>query len=544
LTANTISASTYFNLPIDVFVTGATYSNGSATFTNNIGGTFILSGLTTPFTGGTVPGPIDCTGGLTASTISAGTYQNLPIDVFVTGGTYSLGTAIFTNNTGGTFTVTGFSNTFTGGTVTGATNFTNGLTANTISATTYLNLPVDVFVTGGTYSAGTATFTNNTGGTFTVTGFDSQDLYITGGTFDKNTETLTFTNNTGGTVAITGFTDIFVTGATYNDGSATFTNNTGGTFVLSGLTTPFTGGTVSGDTIFLSGLTANTISASTYLNLPIDVFVTGGTYSAGTATFTNNTGGTFTVTGFDSQDLYITGGTFDKNTETLTLTNNTGGTVVVTGFTDVYVTGATYLNGSATFTNNSGTTFTLTGLTTPFTGGTVSGDTIFLNGLTANTISAATYQNLPGGLLYFVSTSTPTATQSGDRWFNLNTGVEVVWIEDGDSNQWVQPFSVPGPLSPDAGYYQTTGITSSQTLSWNYTYWGISASTNVDLILPTTTSKNGYYIIIKDESGNCGSYRIRVTPASGLIDGNNYIDMNINYMSLTFIVRNGNWYLI
>jgi hypothetical protein len=143
-----------------------------------------------------------------------------------------------------------------------------------------------------------------------------------------------------------------------------------------------------------------------------------------------------------------------------------------------------------------------------------------------------------------VSSSTPTAVQSGDRWFDLNTGIEVVWIDDGDSSQWVQPFSVPGPLSPDAGYYQVSGITSSQTLSWNYTYWGVSASTNVDLILPTTTSKNGYYIIIKDESGNCGSYRIRVTPASGLIDGNNYIDMNINYMSLTFIVRNGNWYLI
>ena len=58
-----------------------------------------------------------------------------------------------------------------GGTVTGPTNFTGGLSANTISATTYFNLPKDVFVTGGTYSAGTATFTNNTGGTFDVTGF-------------------------------------------------------------------------------------------------------------------------------------------------------------------------------------------------------------------------------------------------------------------------------------------------------------------------------------------------------------------------------------
>ena len=64
--------------------------------------------------------------------------------VSITGGTYSAGTAVFTNNTGGTFSVTGF---YTGTT--------------------------DVFVTGGTYSAGTAVFTNNTGGTFSVTGFST-----------------------------------------------------------------------------------------------------------------------------------------------------------------------------------------------------------------------------------------------------------------------------------------------------------------------------------------------------------------------------------
>jgi hypothetical protein len=56
--------------------------------------------------GGTITGDLIINSGLTANTISATTYQNLP-------------------NT-----------TFTGGTVSGVTNFTNGLTANTISATT------------------------------------------------------------------------------------------------------------------------------------------------------------------------------------------------------------------------------------------------------------------------------------------------------------------------------------------------------------------------------------------------------------------------
>ena len=121
----------------------------------------------TPFTGGTIAN-LTVTGntivdGLTATTISATTYNNLPTDVRVTGGTYSNGTATFTNNTGGTFSVSGFStaNTFTGGTVSGTTNFTNGLTANTISGGTYvgdgsqLNVANQSAGTTITFTAGT-----------------------------------------------------------------------------------------------------------------------------------------------------------------------------------------------------------------------------------------------------------------------------------------------------------------------------------------------------------------------------------------------------
>ena len=63
--------------------------------------------------------------------------------------------------------------------------------------------------------------------------------------------------------------DTFVTGGTYNNGTIIFTNNTGGTFSVSGfsVTTSFTGGTVTGSTIFTNGLTANTISATTYENV-------------------------------------------------------------------------------------------------------------------------------------------------------------------------------------------------------------------------------------------------------------------------------------
>jgi hypothetical protein len=201
ISANTISATTFYgdgsNLTgistHDTFVTGGTYSDGTAIFTNNTGGTFSVGGFATPFTGGTV-------NGLTATTISATTYLNLPIDVRVTGGTYSNGTAIFTNNTGGTFNVSGFVSSFTGGTV-------DGLTATTISATTYLGLPMDVRVTGGTYFQGNTTFTNNTGGTFNVMGPSNYNAGVISGA--------TWTNNNNGSINLPQITVALFDNANY-----------------------------------------------------------------------------------------------------------------------------------------------------------------------------------------------------------------------------------------------------------------------------------------------------------------------------------------
>ncbi len=55
-----------------------------------------------------------------------------------------------------------------------------------------------------------------------------------------------------------------------------------------------------GDSIVEGSLTSTTILAATYLNLPQDIYVSGGTYdnNTGTATFSNTSGGTFNVSGF------------------------------------------------------------------------------------------------------------------------------------------------------------------------------------------------------------------------------------------------------
>ncbi len=93
--------------------------------------------------------------------------------------------------------------------------------------------------------------------------------------------------------------------------------------------------------------------------------------------------------------------------------------------------------------------------------------------------------------------------------------------------------------------YTTTGITvSSQTLTTSFNYYGVSFSGNVDLILPNPAGYDGKTIVVKDESGLAGIYRIRLSGSTGLIDNTNYVDMNTNYISLTLMARNNNWWII
>lgn len=112
----------------------------------------------------------------------------------------------------------------------GFTANTSGLTSTTISATTYSNLPVSG-VTGGTGISA-----NTTNGLVTIVNTSPDQ-----------------------TVTITGGTNIQISG-TYPNFGINFTGSTG----ASGDFLSLSGGTVTGETIFTSGLTANTISATTY----------------------------------------------------------------------------------------------------------------------------------------------------------------------------------------------------------------------------------------------------------------------------------------
>jgi len=164
----------------------------------------------------------------------------------------------------------------------------------------------------------------------------------------------------------------------------------------SGVVTSFimADGTFSGSTIITpsfrtnaNGITATTISATTYQNLPLDIRVTGATYSNNTFTFINNTGGTFnvsfnTLSGLTINGVLsattISGGTIYGNGSNLTgltqsqITNALGYTPYnstnpngyITGYTDTYISGGTYSNGTLNLKNNLGSSFNVTGFTT------------------------------------------------------------------------------------------------------------------------------------------------------------------------------------
>ena len=318
---------------VDTYVTGFTYSNNLFTIKRNLGQADLTASINT-MTGLTISGDLTVTGG--TQSLFSGNSSSEMVKIIQNGSGDAFVVEDVANGDASHFVINASGNTAIGLTaplgndkltVSGNTSIYGALNATSISATTFYGLPTDIRVTGGTYAAGTATFTNNTGGTFTVTGFKTDDTFVTGGTPNNSAKTYTFTNNSGGTFTVNGLTDIFVTGGTANNSAKTytFTNSTGGTFTVNGLTDIFTtGGTMayvgSAGTATFTNSTGGTFNVTGFK----DVFTTGGTYAAGTATFNNNDGTTYQVTGLTSTDTFVTGFTYSSVSNLLTISQNQG----------------------------------------------------------------------------------------------------------------------------------------------------------------------------------------------------------------------------
>ena len=276
----------------------------------------------------------------------------------------------------------GGSGTFTGGTVSGATIFLDGLTANTIS----------------------------------------------GGTF--------FGDGSG----LSGLTDTYVTGATFSGTSLIISQNENQPNITATLSSISLSGALSSITfniVSTAGISASTISATTYQNLPRDVFVTGGTFSGGSIVFTNNTGGTFNVSGISSFDTFVTGFTYSNNT--FTISRNSGSTLTasinsVTGWTvngntsitgNLIVTGTSALNGTISSSGLAGSTDRMVQVNS---GGTISASAdiipayITSGGTIANLLDDTNNWDINGNYTGLII----TGTFQGQKHYNNNYFFEAV----------------------------------------------------------------------------------------------------------------------
>ena len=307
-------------------------------------------------------------------------------------------------NTGGTNTIEvrqiGWDrlSTISGGTINGDV-IVNG----SLSATTYLGLPLDVYVTGGTYSNGTLTLNRQNGST-------SVSNFFTGFTLSDGTNTQSISNGDvllvsvgSGLTSTVSATDrvtinLNITGTTAeaspaNGDKLLIFDASSGTHrnidwsQLPGLTfsgtsnyySRFTsGGTLSNGSIWDDGISIVNFMGTedTAINIVSPV----GYYYPSLSFYNNGVTLIGSITGYNNE-LYINGG-LKEHPNYINLPYHTPFTLLYTNANN-YVLPVT-IGSNLSFT---GGTLSVTGLTSGmiFTGGTVTGSTNFTNGVTANT---------------------------------------------------------------------------------------------------------------------------------------------------------------
>jgi hypothetical protein len=374
---------------------------------------------------------------------SNNTSSSFTIDA-VTSGSYSNGTITLsgTGNVNGT-QITGLptsSSSFTGGTITGPTNFTNGLSANTISATTYYNYP-DTYVTGFSLTNDVITLSQNrtdSYSSFTVTlsgltGTSQQIAYYNASgnlTGDTNFTRLDETNSYTTTIDTVNFSNINEHQDTVYDFSRVRNRVFNDDISLFGVTDL-------GSQLFLSKIentSGGTISS-------LEILETSGNFRY------QDSGGTYSGFFYNS--------------------NNPGWSVVRSGTQyDYNLPKSPYLAGSV-LTDVSGDgnlQWVVPTSSSSFTGGTVSGATIFTNGLTANTISATTYQNLPatpflpltGGTVSGNVRIQPTPSVNDKPLFSISENSSESIAIYGLAGKGTNAYGVYCDVSPSAEFYTIT----------------------------------------------------------------------------------------
>ena len=149
---------------------------------------------------------------------------------------------------------------------------------------------------------------------------------------------------------------------------------------------------------------------------------------------------------------------------------------------------------------------------------------------------------------FFYRTTSPLGVTQGDRWMDSDNGIEYVYINDGNTNQWVQPTNTGGSSTTSISILATTGVTGATYAALPSDYYiGVSYAGQVTVTLPTNP-ETGREIVVKDESGNAGNgvgrqITIVGATAAHTIDNQNSAIINLDNAGLHFIYRSG-WRII
>jgi len=170
-------------------------------------------------------------------------------------------------------------------------------------------------------------------------------------------------------------------------------------------------------------------------------------------------------------------------------------------------------------------------------------------GNAATATSATTSTNITGGsagnLIYqtgsgatnFVAAGTATYIlqangASSPTWTNTPTLASITFADTSAITTAVANVFNPVAVT-----------TASHTILATEDYVGVNFAGAVALTLNTVNNKK---VVIKDESFAAATpgHTITITPSTGLIEGQANVTITVNGMSLTFICRAGNWFII
>lgn len=149
---------------------------------------------------------------------------------------------------------------------------------------------------------------------------------------------------------------------------------------------------------------------------------------------------------------------------------------------------------------------------------------------------------------FYYQSGEPSGVTIGDRWMDSDNGAEYIYINDGNSNQWIQPSNTGVGGAGGISIMATTSVSGATyaALASDY-YIGVSYAGPVTVTLPSSP-QNGREIVVKDESGNAGngvSRQITIVgaTASHKIDNQSSAIINLDNAGLHFIYRSG-WRII